>query len=506
MKKFFAISILAVAAILTVSCEKEGGVKEFAKGNGVLPYVYPDKNGDQIPDFSHVGYHWGESNIPDLPVVKVVQPPTEDATAAIQAAIDNCTGGAIRLIQGTYNVSGTIYLNKSGVVLRGDGEGKTVITATGDTQRSLIIVGGSGSRQLDWGTAVEVTESYVPVGRYWVEVADASGFAKGDDVVIYRPGTDEWIHDLKMDQIAEAADGRTVTQWKASAYNLEYERKVMKVEGNKIWFDNPVVMALDSKYGGGKVMKYSFPGRISECGVENLSCYSTTSKDPEDEDHGWTAVQMKNVEHSWVRNLTSRKFGYCCVDMAGGSKNITVDHCTSLEPVSQITGSRRYAFHISGGQLCMVKNCLCDEDRHQYVTASKVCGPNVFMDSKGTKAHADAGPHHRWATGALYDNIVTDDALNVQDRGNMGSGHGWAGANFVFWNCTAASIVCQKPWVSATNWCIGCKGLRKAGVKFKDRPVGEWASHGTPVEPKSLYKAQKALPDHVNVWAELGSI
>ena len=501
MKRF--VTVICLALPLLAGCGKEAE-EDYPRGDGPIPYVYPDKKGDQIPDFSHVGYHWGEEEPPTLDVVSVLTPVTGDATAAIQEKIDNCTGGVIRLLRGTYNVSGTIYLNKSGVVLRGDGEGKTIISATGTTQRRLIVVGGSGSRSLDWDSAVDITEGYVPVGRYYVDVTDASGFSKGDDVVIYRPGTDEWIHDLQMDQIIPAADGSTV-QWKANSYNLSYERKVMKVEGNRIWFDNPTVMAMETKYGGGKVMKYTFPGRISECGVEELTCYSTYNGKEDDEDHGWSAIRMQNVEHSWVHHVTSRQFGYCCVDMGSGSKNITVDGCTSLDPISIITGSRRYAFHISGGQQCLVKNCICDEDRHQFVTGSCVCGPNVFLDGKATNTHSDAGPHHRWATGTLYDNIITDGALDVQDRGNMGSGHGWAGANQVFWNCEAKSIICQSPWVSAQNWCVGCLGLRKPGA-HKNRPLGIWISKGTHVEPKSLYKAQKALPDHVNVWTELGSI
>ena len=499
------LPIVAILAIIPLSCSKEEASSEYPAGDSEIPYVYPAKNGDMIPDFSHVGYHYGEEEPPVLPVTKVLVAPVGDATEYIQKAIDESAGGAVLLKSGTYNVSGTIYLNKSGVVLRGDGEGKTIITGTGKTQRSLIVVGGSSGRELDWNSSTDVAEMYVPVGRYYLDVIDASRFSKGDDVVIYRPGTDEWIHDLQMDQIPMASDGGT-KQWKASDYNLCYERKVMKVEGNRIWFDNPTVMALDSRYGSGKVMKYSYSGRVSECGVENMTLYSTTNGQPEDEAHCWTAVHMKNVEHSWVRNITSKQFGYCCVDIAGGSKNITVDGCTSLDPVSIITGSRRYAFHISGGQLCLVKNCLCDYDRHQYVTGARVCGPNVFIDSKSTHSHSDAGPHHRWATGVLYDNIVTDGNLDVQDRGNLGSGHGWTGANFVLWNCTAKAIACQNPWVAGQNWCIGCKAKKISGTKYKDRPDGLWASKDKPVTPASLYKAQKSLPSHINVWEELGRI
>ena len=91
--------------------------------------------------------------------------------------------------------------------------------------------------------------------------------------------------------------------------------------------------------------------------------------------------------------------------------------------------------------------------------------------------------------GALYDNVKTDYRLNVQDGCNNGTGPGWRGVNFILWNCQAATIVCQSPWATGLNWCVGCIGEKNPGRR-KDRPDGEWISHGTPVSPSSLYEWQ----------------
>ena len=89
----------------------------------------------------------------------------------------------------------------------------------------------------------------------------------------------------------------------------------------------------------------------------------------------------------------------------------------------------------------------------------------------------------------MYDNVRTPGgALNVQDRAAMGSGHGWAGANEVFWNCIADSIKCDKP-ETAQNYAIGCIGRKLRGYT-KKREFGHWESHGTPVKPRSLYLTQ----------------
>lgn len=81
-----------------------------------------------------------------------------------------------------------------------------------------------------------------------------------------------------------------------------------------------------------------------------------------------------------------------------------------------------------------------------------------FYNCTAFQTYADIGPHHRWAVGTLYDNIITDGEINVQDRGQMGSGHGWAGVTQVLWNCRAKRAAVQNPWTSGNNYNIGMKG------------------------------------------------
>jgi hypothetical protein len=40
-----------------------------------------------------------------------------------------------------------------------------------------------------------------------------------------------------------------------------------------------------------------------------------------------------------------------------------------------------------------------------HVTGSRVSGPNVYYNSLAENSLAGDGPHQRWATGILYDNI-----------------------------------------------------------------------------------------------------
>jgi hypothetical protein len=165
------------------------------------------------------------------------------------------------------------------------------------------------------------------------------------------------------------------------------------------------------------------------------------------------------------------------------AKWVTVRDSVSLDPVSRIDGGRRYPFAIDG-QLGLVIGCRSEGARHAFVVGSRVCGPNAFVDSVSTREYGDSEPHHRWSVGGLYDNITGNIA--IQDRQWAGSGHGWAGANYVAWN-TRGTLVCQKP-PTAQNFAIGHVGPKDPGSH--PREDGHWESHGTPVEPASLYARQ----------------
>ena len=460
------------------------------------------QNGDPIPDYSRVGYHWGDKEIPDVPVVLKIRAPKngDDATELIQKALDEAPSpGAVLLKAGTYNISGTVRLTRSGIVLRGEGA-KTILVATGAGQRSLVKVGAEGSKT-QYGKPVAITED-VPVAQMWVKVSDASSFKPGDRVVVRRTANADWIHDLKMDSIPMGKAGDT-KQWTVKEYNITWERIVTKVDGNRLWFENPIVMEITKKYGGGQVQKFKYE-RITECGVEDISFLSefdASKKDDIkgmsyccDEDHGWVAVYVGAAEHGWIRRISSKFNAYAIVSLGRGCKNFSVLDCHLSEPVSTITGGRRYAFNLGGGQLNFFDGCTCDGDRHQFVTGARVPGPNVYHRCTATNSFSDCGPHHRWSTGVLYDCVVVDRRFDVEDRGNAGTGHGWSGANFIFWNCEAGTFSCQNPYVSAKNYAIGCVGPRQNGSRRdnQDRPQGVWESYDKHVFPESLYEYQLA--------------
>jgi hypothetical protein len=475
-----------------------------------------DAQGNRVPDFSNVGYRGGGVALPNVPVKATVEPMPGDATARIQAAIDQVSSlapdasgfrGAVLVKKGSYLIDGSLYIRTSGVVLRGEGQNEngTVLIATlhpdkGTSKRSLIIVGSQAQASLNTpdednnsvslfksNAGRAITDDYVPVGAHQFHLDHVDGLKAGDTIVVKRPSTAGWIHEIGMDRIPPAA--HPVEQWKPGSKDLFFTRIITAIDGNEITVQAPLMNALDKKYGGGEVILLTQDNTIEEVGVENLRGDSKFRNDT-DEDHGWIFVDLLNVRDAWVRRVTSVHFGYSCVFVHRESRAVTVTNCAGLDAISQLVGGRRYTFALDG-QLTLVEHCFSRNGRHDFVMQALAAGPHVFFDCLGVDSHADSGSHHRWSVGTLYDNIhvvIADDRkesgaeLNIRNRGNLGSGHGWSGANQVVWNCTAEGMIIEQP-PTAQNWAIGCMAGSQSGDAY-------WDSFGHQVQPQSLYATQ----------------
>ena len=441
----------------------------------------------RLPDFSFAGYEGGGVAIPDVAAVVTVEPEEGDDLARIQAAIDAVSArpldargfrGAVELAAGTFQVGGPLRITTSGVVLRGAGQGTdgTVLRATLSEKHSFIQVTGAVGGEIE-GTRTRITTAVVPVGSRSFEVEDASGFAVGDRVGVYRTPNTRWLQDLGMDDFG----------WTTSSYSLWHEREVTAIDGDRVTIDVPIVDAMEERYGGGHLFQIDVSGRVEHVGVEDLRLYSTYSGST-DEDHGWKAVVLSRVANSWVRRVTAVHFGYAAVSVEGRSRFNTVEECAMLAPISQVTGGRRYSFNVSGGTGALFQRCYSEDARHDFVTGSRTTGPNVWLDVASVDSSNDDGPHHRWSTGILLDNALSR-YLHVENRRNSGTGHGWSGAQTMFWNGVADGIRCDAP-TGAMNWTVGCLGDQREGGWAPGEPFGHWESHGRPVSVRSLYLQQ----------------
>ncbi len=481
--------------------------------NGKLIYHPYTPQGDTILDFSHCGYEGGGVALPKVPVKITLAPQLgdKDDLPRLQDAVDRLSRlpldaagfhGALLLKQGVFRLSDTLRLTSSGIVIRGEGgsEKGTVLLGTSRKDYALVSIAGAPAQVLA-NTSQNITTPYVPTGSSTFAVTNGAGFKPGDTVFVTRHGNAAWIHEIKMDQIRphNPKKPELTQQWRP--FDLVFDRVVTQVAGSTLTLDAPLASSIDEKWGGGSVAKYNGGARIQHVGIENL--YGICDYDPSivkvydgstervDENHARRMVSFDNAQNVWARGLGTR-YLQGVASVGRGAKWVTIQDSASVEPISLITGGRRYSF-LDDGQLTLWQRCRADGSRHAFVYDSRVCGPNVFFDCEATHAHAYSEAHHRWSVGGLYDNVHGNVAVN--DRQNYGTGQGWGGANYVIWNGEGALMLQGPP--TAQNFAFGFVG-RKVKPSF-GATSGFWEAYGKHVEPRSLYIKQ--LEDRLGAQA-----
>jgi hypothetical protein len=456
-------------------------------GNGKLIYKPLNEAGDRIMDFSHAGYMGGGVAIPDVPVAARVSPSGGDDTAAITGAIAEVAAkplvdgfrGAVLLAPGTFQITGNITLSQSGVVLRGSGSGAggTEIRMVGMPRRAFFIQ-GSGGRTLDSASAV-ITDAYVPAGSSTFTVDNPALFKVGDPVMVGRPVTEAWIALVGMDKLVRNGAPQT---WIRPGTVLRGERVVTAIEGNKIAVDIPYPDPFEAQYvspPGGSIVKYTFPGRISQVGIEHLRVVGM----PRSETTSFSFVALSAVRDAWIRDVVAHDVT-TGVSANDTSVRVTIeDTLISHTPVEYFTAAAPSDYNIDGTQFLIQRSGSRGGNKIFYhSTASGVVGPSVLLGFYASGMRSHIQPHQRWATGLLVDSAKVDTGnIEYINRGTAGSGHGWAMGWGVIWNSAASTIQAFQP-DGAANWAIGNRGNRNGNGIFE--------SHGTPVTPSSLYLAQ----------------
>ncbi|MGJ7032252.1 DUF6298 domain-containing protein [Niabella hirudinis] len=486
----FLLSVLISFLFTVANGQKPKPVKPVLPvlvEKGKLVYNADSITGDRIPDYSYCGYNASETAIPLVPVKIVVPVIKGDATALIQEAIDEVAAlpadkngfrGAVLLQKGIYAIEGQLLICQPGVVLRGAGAAdETVLRGTGFSRDALIRVMGKNDKK--FGATIPVTQDYVPVNAAVLTVDNGTRFKTGDRVEVRRPSTAEWIDVLGTRSFG---GGLSALGWKPGDADLVFERQVTAVDGNILHLDVPLTNSLDKKYGTATVTGFSWPGRIDHVGIENLSLVSAfDSSSPKDEDHRWMAITMENVEDAWVRQVSFKHFAGSAVYLLESARRITVEDCISTEPVSEIGGQRRYTF-FTRGQQTLFQRCYAANGYHDFSAGHTAAGPNAFVQCVSDRPYNFSGAIDKWASGVLFDIVSVDgNAIRFGNRGQDGQGAGWASANSLLWNCSAARIDCYRP-PTAQNWALG-SWSQFAGD-------GYWGESNNHLTPESFYYAQ----------------
>ncbi|GJJ79018.1 hypothetical protein EMPS_11377 [Entomortierella parvispora] len=507
-----------------------------------LAYGAYNRQGDRIMDFSLVGWNEGNTDLPipdQVPVIEQLYPRAEadsdldegDDYDRIQSALDRVSKktaalvqdgtmiptGALVLARGVYRISKPLKIQKSGLLFRGDPIGGTRIVCQWEPTgpRYAIEIIGKKDKILE-DTRVPIVTDFLPVGSYFISLDPAfvpeAGLEVGDKVIVTRVGNKRWIQDIGMDDFD--SDKKGVKPWKPMKSQMYRTILSFNPQSGIAQMDAPLPISISGHYGGGWVTKYQdrkiraigvqfldmvFPGNIGRTTDEMLDEKGRGSQDYRFSYEVFAnyALRVDQAQHLYITHITSAFF-HNFISVGTDVHHITMDSIVHSYPDDMLSGQS--AFQLSG-QFTLIRNTLSQGSYHFYVDISQVMGPNVVHRSQATNigkphqpmpvdfAPGEIGPHSKFCAGMLFDQVVTDGSIQIVDRGDMGSGQGFAGANSVVWNSRAREGI-------LTHRARGFQNLVIGSEDFEAKDRMPWQSHGwrehlgREVLPGSLYLHQ----------------
>jgi len=361
----------------------------------------------------------------------------------------------------------TVIINRDNVIIDG---GELNI----NTKTCINIIG----KKIKESKKYLLTDNYYPSGSavFNLNISNIkdNDLRVGDEVLISYKTNNKWITKLNMSKF-----------WK-NGITMNWFSKISEVQGNQIKLDIPITYGLNKEYGDFYLAKYT-NNRIKNIIIRNIKI-STSLKD-----EGTIGIYLENCENVLIENVETKGFDRG-IKISDGANHITVNNCIVYEANTPVEGGNRYAYEIDAGNNCLIQNCKAYKSRHPYAGGGRCCGPHVFYNCQAidNMKTATSQPHRLWGNGFLYDNIIESNGIDFENREDSGSGHGWAAANCIAWNCDAR-MVCENP-PTARNFFIGCTGGRGEFYKGnKSRPMHTIISEGKKVEPRSLFIYQSSL-------------
>lgn len=480
MKHWFLYPLLLISSVVLYARP----TVQYKEGK--LVYLC-DERGNRMPDYSYCGYAASSAALPEQAPTAIVEAPAGDATLTLQQAIDEVAGrrpdkngnrGVILLKEGTYRIAGSLRIHASGIVLRGSHPHNTRLIKTGKSREALIYV--EGKPDIRYSDTLEVQPGYYPVNSMQLALAATGRLRAGDRVKIVRYSTAAWIKSLGCD---EFGGGNSALGWKPGDLDLAWDRTITGLEAGRMQLHAPLPMALDSQWGKTVVMPYRWEGRISQCGIEQLTLLSEYDmRYPMDEDHSWTGIYADNATDCWIRQVHLFHFAGFGIALHAGTSQFTVEDCTMRAPVAENGGHRKTGFY-TAGQLNLVQRCFTEDMRNDFVAGYGAPGPNAFVQCESRRSTGFSGAVSSWAPGLLFDLVKIDgNNLRLGQLGQHNNGAGWNTANSMLWQCSAAEIECASPSADGVNRAYGCWGQYSGH--------GEWYESDSHITPRSLFYVQ----------------
>lgn len=453
----------------------------------------------RLPQFSLAGYACGKESIPEYPVVtSVVEHGAKgdgltDDTAAFQSAIRAASSqGAVLVPSGRYVITDVLEIDRSGIVLRGEGPEKSVLVfphplselhprENVDAVKSAYSFTGGFivMRGTDQGRHVSEIIAPSKRGDANLTVSSPDGLKAGDwiRVIMEDPPDHSLLRHLHGDLLDPGTDTLRMSR------PVDWAAQVTSVDGGKLTLDRPLRIDVRTEW---KPEVKTMEPTLRHSGIENLGFeFPGVPKRPHLQEAGYNAIQMTGAVDCWIRHVTVTDADNAVI--LAGSRFCTVDGLTTRAVHrSGLTG--HHAMWATGkSQDCLFIRFRCGTSYVHDLTVEGFSNGNVFTKGSGISINCD---HHR---NAPYENLFTDfdagdpkrlfESSGREDRGPH------SGARTTFWCIRGTGKF--PPIPPAEHWpllnLVGFGDYTAEGA-----PDGPWVEPGDgSLKPTNLWEAQR---------------
>jgi len=534
----------------------------------------PDQHSN-IPNCSFAGYKQGDVPPPTVPVVASITDfggvgdGTTDNTWAFRKAIKAVFargGGALLIPEGTWLVEKMIRMDRPGVVLRGEGIGKTIIKFPHDLENVSGSTGYGTSKynwtgglvwfgpddafvNYDdnfWGRAASTWGPYKnSIGHEWeywkhhttyatvsgvysrgdwqIQVDDASSLRPGQKIVlVYKNPSD-------LSLLREIGAHESMQDWGGFGQWLSdtaitpvwpWAVQIASVSGNTVTLAQPLRVAIKSAFQ----VKIQDVGKIvEEAGIENLTLeLDAPAMIDNNSATGYNGVCFNRAWNCWARDVEVKngQNGF----LLSASKNISMLN-------THVTGNR--AVHHAYTNRCFAQDNLWDGftvDLSGDVMGGMHGINTEFLSagmvwSRGNMQQGTFDSHRAMS----FDYIRTDIFVNNSKEANPGGAKAsgpYTGRNTVHWNVEIGEnayddaekgLYILQPDCHVLGAFVGVRGAaltenycwnNNGGVMpsgDKSNLIIESGLNGQVPSPANLYDAQMSLRESQNPWLHFTS-
>ncbi len=424
----------------------------------------------RLSDYSYVGYHAGEAQIPNAPVVAdlkkdfgAVGDGVADDTQAFLNAIAKSPKGAIFIPAGTYVISQKLQITRGDLVLRGEGPAKTILyfpksltdlfgntpNAAHQSQWSFGpgLITFAGTDPIDSTTLISGVTAPAVRGDTKLTVSDASKISVGQWVRLIE--SDPVVGSPKSGSLLSSMIGNIlpVGPELSGAQNVvRFQSRVLAIKGNTLTLERPLPYEVRAEW---KPELHLYRPSIQEVGVEHLSVrFPHTPFPGHFNEKGYNGIFMNNVGQCWVRDvqILNADFGlglygtsFCTV--SGITLGVTAnraDDPNGRAPLNMpgLNGwNGHHGIDLSHG----IDNLVTDfHIRTRFIHDISVewySLNTVYSNGEGIDLNMD---HHReFNFSSLFENLNLGEGGRAFESSGTSTRGPHAGAYTTYWNLTA---------------------------------------------------------------------